>query len=430
VYFTRFEWLWAQVRRQLIYRAIFIGLLAVAAALLGLLTDHLVPQQVALSVGAEAVDSILTIIASSMLAVTTFSLSTVVAAYGSATSTATPRATNLLLDDTVTQNMLATFIGAFIYSIVAIVLLKAGVYGTSGRLVLFGVTIFVIGLVVMMLVRWIDFLMHFGRLGNVLDRIERAAHRNLVSMRKQPCLGGMAYDGDPARKPPGTSEVLSEKAGYVQFIDMEALSELAGESGEITVAASPGKFVYRGARLAYVKAGADEDAEKIVRDAFVINARRTFDQDPRLALITLSEVASRALSPAVNDPGTAIEVLARHVRVFTAWAEAGELEEPLHRNVRVAPVGLDDMFDDAFLALGRDGASHVEVVIRMMKSLAALAETSPDEFGAPAQRHMALLFDRAVHMMPSADDRALLVTVSEAAGLKLTAAQRKRARTG
>ena len=165
MYFTRFQWLWAQVRRQLIYRAMIIGLLAVAAALLGLLTDQYVPQQVALRVGAEAVDSILTIIASSMLAVTTFSLSTVVAAYGSATSTATPRATNLLLDDTVTQNMLATFIGAFIYSIVAIVLLKAGVYGTAGRLVLFGVTIFVIGLVVMMLVRWIDFLMHFGRLG-------------------------------------------------------------------------------------------------------------------------------------------------------------------------------------------------------------------------------------------------------------------------
>ena len=286
--FTKFQWLWAQVRRQLIYRAVIIGLLAVAAALLGLLTDQYVPQQVALRVGAEAVDSILTIIASSMLAVTTFSLSTVVAAYGSATSTATPRATNLLLDDTVTQNMLATFIGAFIYSIVAIVLLKAGVYGTAGRLVLFGVTIFVIGLVVMMLVRWIDFLMHFGRLGNVLDRIETAARRNLVSMRKQPCLGGAAYDGDPARKPPGTSEVLSEQSGYVQFIDMEALSELAGEDGEITVAASPGKLVHPGARLAYVKTGGDKDVEAVVREAFVINARRTFDQDPRLALITLS----------------------------------------------------------------------------------------------------------------------------------------------
>jgi uncharacterized membrane protein len=430
VYFTKLEWLWAQFRRQLIYRAIIIGLLAVVAALLGLLLDQSVPDEWALKVGADAVDSLLSIIASSMLAVTTFSLSTVVAAYGSATSTATPRATNLLLDDTVTQNMLAAFIGAFIYSIVGIVLLKAGVYGTSGRLVLFFVTIFVIGLVVVMLVRWIDFLMHFGRLGNVLDRIEKAARRNLASMRQQPCLGGVCDDGDPARKPPGSTEVLSEKTGYVQFIDMDALSEVAGEDGQVTVAAHPGKLVHPGARLAYVKEGADQNVAHAVREAFIIGGRRTFDQDPRLTVITLSEVASRALSPAVNDPGTAIEVLARQLRVFADWLTADEPDEPLHRNVRVAPIRVDDMFDDAFLAMGRDGAGHVEVVIRMMKTLGALAESSPDEFAGPARRHMSLLFDRAVNMMPSADDRNLLLAVSEAAGMKLTAAQRKRAKAG
>jgi uncharacterized membrane protein len=87
--------------------------------ILGILLDSYVPKSWTFELGASAVDSLLSIIASSMLAVTTFSLSTVVAAYSSATSTATPRATNLLLDDTVTQNMLATFIGAFIYAIVA-----------------------------------------------------------------------------------------------------------------------------------------------------------------------------------------------------------------------------------------------------------------------------------------------------------------------
>jgi uncharacterized membrane protein len=272
--------------------------------------------------------------------------------------------------------------------------------------------------------------MHFGRLGNVLDRIEKAARRNLASMRQQPCLGGVCDDGDPARKPPGSTEVLSEKTGYVQFIDMDALSEVAGEDGQVTVAAHPGKLVHPGARLAYVKEGADQNVAHAVREAFIIGGRRTFDQDPRLTLITLSEVASRALSPAVNDPGTAIEVLARQLRVFADWLTADEPDEPLHRNVRVAPIRVDDMFDDAFLAMGRDGAGHVEVVIRMMKTLGALAESSPDEFAGPARRHMSLLFDRAVNMMPSADDRNLLLAVSEAAGMKLTAAQRKRAKAG
>jgi uncharacterized membrane protein len=38
---------------------------------------------------------------------------------------------------------------------------------------------------------------------------------------------------------------------------------------------------------------------------------------PRFGLITLSEIASRALSPAVNDPGTAIQIISSHVRLFS-----------------------------------------------------------------------------------------------------------------
>ncbi len=257
--FTRLQWLWAQFRRQLIYRAIIIGALSVVAALIALVVDGFVPSSVAIKMGSGAVDDLLSIIASSMLAVTTFSLSTVVAAYGSATSTATPRATNLLLDDTVSQNMLSTFIGAFIYSIVGIVLLKAGVYGTAGRLVLFIVTIFVIALVVVMLIRWIDFLMRFGRLGNVLDRIEDAAQESIRALREKPYLGGILYEGDPKRKPPNTHEISSDETGYVQFIDMSALQEAAGEDGQITVAALPGSYVYPGARIAYAASKPDEE---------------------------------------------------------------------------------------------------------------------------------------------------------------------------
>jgi uncharacterized membrane protein len=78
---------------------------------------------------------------------------------------------------------------------------------SSGRLVLFVVTIVVIGLIVMMLVRWIDFLMRFGRLGNVLDRIEDKAVETMTALRKRPCLDGQLYEGDPDRKPPGTTAI-------------------------------------------------------------------------------------------------------------------------------------------------------------------------------------------------------------------------------
>jgi uncharacterized membrane protein len=49
---------------------------------------------------------------------------------------------------------------------------------------------------------------------------------------------------------------------------------------------------------------------------------RYFHEDPRFGLITLSEIASRALS--VNDPSTAIQIISSHVRLFSVWAEVGD----------------------------------------------------------------------------------------------------------
>ncbi|HIA0041491.1 TPA: DUF2254 family protein, partial [Escherichia coli] len=111
------------------------------------LFKSMIPESVSVKVGAEAVDNILNILASSMLAVTTFSLSIMVTAYGSATTNVTPRATRLVVEDVTTQNVLATFIGSFLFSLVGIIALNMGAYGERGRVILFIVTLVVIALI-------------------------------------------------------------------------------------------------------------------------------------------------------------------------------------------------------------------------------------------------------------------------------------------
>jgi len=61
-----------------------------------------------------------------------FSVSTMVAAYGAATSNVTPRATRLLMEDNTSQNVLGTFIGSFLFSLVGIIALGTGLYGAAG----------------------------------------------------------------------------------------------------------------------------------------------------------------------------------------------------------------------------------------------------------------------------------------------------------
>ena len=200
---SKWGWLLLRLSRRLWFRAALISLLAVAAALVSLLISPYLPDGLSAKIGADAVDSILSIIATSMLTVTTFSLSTAVSAYGAATSNVTPRATKLLIEDTTTQNVLATFVGSFLYSLVAIITLSMGAYGERGRVVLFAVTILVILLIVVTLLRWIDYLLKLGRVGETTEAVEDAAASAMRARHLHPYLGGSRLretdESDPAR---------------------------------------------------------------------------------------------------------------------------------------------------------------------------------------------------------------------------------------
>lgn len=113
---SRWKWILKQTVKKLWFRATLFAIVAIITALLSILFKSMIPESVSVKVGAEAVDNILNILASSMLAVTTFSLSIMVTAYGSATTNVTPRATRLVVEDVTTQNVLATFIGSFLQS--------------------------------------------------------------------------------------------------------------------------------------------------------------------------------------------------------------------------------------------------------------------------------------------------------------------------
>ena len=124
---ARLGWVLRGLQRRLWFRATLFSVAGVATALLALLLRDHIPASLPAKVGADAVDKILPIIASSMLAVTTFSLSTMVTAYNAAASSVTPRAYPLLLEDSTTQNALAHFLGSFLFSLVGIIALRTGV---------------------------------------------------------------------------------------------------------------------------------------------------------------------------------------------------------------------------------------------------------------------------------------------------------------
>ena len=409
----RTAWLLRRLFSQIWVRAVSFALLGVVTALAGVFLGPLIPDALGTRIGADSADQLLSILATSMLAVVTFSLSVAVQAFAAAANTATPRATELLQEDGTTQNVLATFVGAFLFSLVGIIALNTGVYGEKGRVVLFAATIIVVALVVAALLRWIDHLMRFGRMGDTLDRVEKAATEALKVRARTPCLGGRPLLG---AMPEEAQKVCADRIGYIQHVDVEALSECAEELGaEIWLACLPGSFVHPAQPLLGVSGAAvsDETTSRL-RKAFTVESARSFEQDPRFGLIVLSEIASRALSPAINDPGTAIDVLGRLVRVLSHWDRSADYV-PDYPRLHVPPVRPADMLEDAFQPIARDGAALVEVQVRLQKALAALARIVPDEFSDVASAMSAEALERACAALQTDIDKERVAAVPRSA---------------
>ncbi|MFD2174877.1 DUF2254 domain-containing protein [Rhodobacter lacus] len=392
------KWNLRQIGRQIWVPIAAFAALGLATAGGAVLAKPFVPAELGLKIGAESVGTLLQILASSMLTVTTFSLSIMLSAFASAAGSATPRAIKLMQEDDVSRSVLATFMGVFIFALAGLIGLQSGIYDASGRLVLFVVTLAVVAAVVVQLVRWIGHLADFGRLGDTLTRLEAAADTALADRLATPFLGGQRLTPTEARHP--GQVIRAPTTGYLQTIDMkgiEGAAKLAGTRIAITVL--PGHFLHQAAPLAHCLSdiSLDENTTKFIASRFIVAEARTYEQDPRFGVLALTEVASRALSPAVNDPGTAIDILGRQVRVLSRWRVRPE-PVVLYPSLSVAELSLADMMTDAFAAIARDGAGLIEVQIRLQKMLIALADLEPALFGAEARA----LSDRALALAEAA----------------------------
>jgi uncharacterized membrane protein len=364
----------------------------------------------------DSIETLLTIISASMLVIATFAVASMVSAYASASSTATPRCFSLVISDDVSQNALSSFIGAFIFSIVALVALKNGYYDKAGRFVLFVLTLIILTVIIVTFVSWVDRIARLGRLRGTIDKVEAATTAALQQRRSTPTLRGVP--AGPCRN--WGQAIYAGTIGYVQRVDVTALQKFAEKSQvQITVAALPGTFSAPDRALAYVTADSgdlsDIDTSQIAQ-AFLIGDDRAFDEDPRFGLIVLSEIASRALSSAVNDPGTAIVIIGKFIRLFTLWSEPieeGDTRTPDCDRVKVPEISLRDMFDDAFTAIARDGAGIIEVAGRLQKAFKSLASIGDATMRDVAMHHARMALDRAENVLELQEDIEVLRKLSK-----------------
>jgi uncharacterized membrane protein len=186
------------------------------------------------------------------------------------------------------------------------------------------------------------------------------------------------------------SLTYSGRPQVIQAVRVASLVELASSAGAVIEAcAAIGDSVLETASLLRVYGARSKLDEKVLRGAIQIGDERTFEQDPKYAIRVIVDIAIKALSPAINDPTTAVQALDQIedllLRLGRSHLELGHYLDQQGALRLVIPF---PTWDD-FLRLGLDeirycGASSVQVTRRMMALIKNLLTI------LPAERHAAL----------------------------------------
>src|SRR5215813_695172 len=263
-------------------------------------------------------------IAGTMVTVIALLLGLTVVALQLSSTQFSPRLLRNFLRDRPTQVVLSVFVATFAYS--AAGLYTVGVSGgsrtasfprlaVSGALVLLFVSL---GL----LVYFADHLVHSIQVDAIMSVVERST---LAVIRD-----GLFTGGQEAPEVPGWAvPVASPRSGYVQAVRPGwLLAQAAGHGVCLRLRSRVGEHVVAGTTLAWIWAASPSDPAPDPRafapalDAGVrIGFERTLEQDAALGIRQLVDVACKALSPAVNDPYTAVQAVDHLSVIFCALAQ-------------------------------------------------------------------------------------------------------------
>ena len=223
-------------------------------------------------------------------------------------TTYTPRL-NLFRDDPIVWRSFSFFTGVIVFAFTAV--FEIGAKSDTSVLVLI-----ILGLAVLVAITLMRALQNAAfksiQLGSILEQLGRRGREVIDGVHPEPLPASDRGDTGLSlvEMPEDGRDVLwPSRSTVLQWVDVPRLL-LAAEHDDARIHLSvlPGATIFDGDRVAVVAGGGDL-SDQAVRDALGVGSERTFDQDPALALRLLADIALRALSPAINDPTTAVQSL-------------------------------------------------------------------------------------------------------------------------
>jgi uncharacterized membrane protein len=287
--------------------------------------------------------------------------------------------------DRVTQWTLGIFLGTFSYCMAALPAARSVPTPFSPVATVVGAMLLAVACVC-----WLLFFIHHIAqaisVNRIVDRIASETEAMIDELMPLPCRKNRLETEDPLSASRFETAVNSEASGYIRFVDTRRLLAVAKSYHvKVHVLRRVGHFVPAGVPLLAVAKGdrLTPEGSDALRGAFDLGPSRTLQQDVEFGVLQIVDIALKAISPAVNDPTTAISCVDQLSRILIRFASREPPESLLYDppgvfRVAIAWVGFEKLLDSAFEQIRMYAKTDVAVSLRLMRALGDIAITTPE----------------------------------------------------
>jgi len=219
-------------------------------------------------------------------------------------------------------------------------------------------------------------------------------------------------DAPPVGEEP-VARVLARRSGSLQAVKLAGIVRIAAARDLVCVTpCAVGDFVTNGSVLVEVYGSPTGADERHLRGMFALGRERTLDQDPAFALRVMVDVAIRALSPAVNDPTSATQVVDHIEGLLLALGRAQQygvnVLTDARGRVRLAFPRRSwcDYLDLAATEIIRYGCTSVQITRRLRAMLEDLRAAVPPEQRQAVEQQLAALHRSVTLSIADPQERA------------------------
>ncbi|CDF79444.1 conserved hypothetical membrane protein (DUF2254) [Formosa agariphila KMM 3901] len=181
--------------------------------------------------------------------------------------------------------------------------------------------------------------------------------------------------------------IKSNTNGYAQYIDNEALLETISElNGLLVLDFKPGDHMVEGLEIGqlFTNETISEEQLEDITDQFVFGKTKNAQQDLEFSILQMVEIASRALSPGVNDPFTAITCIDNLTATMCRLSQVTfpsnyRLDDDNHLRIITENLTFEDFLDSSFNQIRQYSAGCTSVILKLMDALITIDKFAKKE---------------------------------------------------